>query len=37
MKKEIIPKSKFAEINDKRLYFSDGMVSLPFFYPSLKN
>ena len=27
---EEIEKSKFAQINDKRYYFSDGIVSLPF-------
>ena len=30
---EEIEKSKFAQINDKRYYFSDGIVSLPFSYP----
>ena len=28
-------KSKFAQINDKRYYFSDGIVSLPFSHPVL--
>ena len=28
-------KSKFAQINDKRYYFSDGIVSLPFSHPLL--
>ena len=28
-----IEKSKFAQINDKRYYFSDEIVSLPFSYP----
>ena len=30
-----IEKSKFAQINDKRHYFSDGIVSLPFSHPYL--
>ena len=33
---EEIQKSKFAQINDKRYYFSDGIASLPFSHPSLK-
>ena len=32
---EEIEKSKFAQINDKRYYFSDEIVSLPFFHPYL--
>ena len=28
-------KSKFAQVNDKRYYFSDGIVFLPFSHPSL--
>ena len=28
-------KVKFAKLNDKRYYFSDGIVSLPFGHPSL--
>ena len=30
-----IEKSKFAQINDKRHYFSDGIVSLPISHPYL--
>ena len=30
-------KVKFAQINDKRYYFSDGIVSLPFGHPLLDN
>ena len=30
---EEIKKSKFAQINDKRYYFSDGIVSLPLSHP----
>ena len=29
-------KSKFVQINDKRYYFSDGIVSLSFSHPFLK-
>ena len=32
---EEIEKSKFAQINGKRYYFSDGIVSLPFSHPYL--
>ena len=32
---EGIEKSKFARINDKRYYFLDGVVSLPFCHPYL--
>ena len=32
---EEIEKSRFAQINDKRYYFSYGLVSLPFSYPFL--
>ena len=31
-----IEKSKFVQINDKRYYFSDGIVSLSFSHPFLK-
>ena len=30
-------KVKFAQMNDKRYYFSDGIVSLPFGHPLLEN
>ena len=33
---EEIEKSKFEQINDKRYYFSYGIVSLPFSHPFLK-
>ena len=36
MEKSIIQKSKYAQISDKRFYFSDGIVSLPFSHASLK-
>ena len=32
---EKIEKSKFVQINEKRYYFSDGIVSLPFPHPFL--
>ena len=32
---EEIEKSKLAQINDKRYYFSDGIVALPFSHPYL--
>ena len=31
-----VTKVQFASLNDKRYYFSDGIVSLPFSHPSLK-
>ena len=31
-----VNKMQFASLNDKRYYSSDGMVSLPFGHPSLK-
>ena len=30
-----IEKSKFAQINDKRYYFSNGIVFIPFSHPFL--
>ena len=33
---EEIEKAKFAQINDKRYYFSDGILSLTFSHPFLK-
>ena len=32
---EQIEKSKYAQINVKRYYYSDGVVSLPFSHPFL--
>lgn len=29
-------KTKFSQLNDKRFYFADGVVSLPYGHPSLK-
>ena len=33
---EEIEKSKFSQINNKRYYFSNGIVSLPYSHPYLK-
>ena len=35
MSLEEIRKSKFVEINSKKYYFSDGIISLPFSHPLL--
>ena len=35
MKMKTVAKVKFARLNDKRYYFSDGIVSLPFGHPLL--
>ena len=32
-----VNKVQFASLNDKRYYFSDGIVSLPFGHPLLSN
>ena len=37
MKMTGINKIQFASINDKRYYFSDGVVSLPFSHPTLSS
>ena len=37
MKMTSVNKVQFASLNDKRYYFSDGIVSLPFGHPSLTN
>ena len=31
-----IVKAKFSQLNDKRFYFPNGILSLPFGHPSLK-
>ena len=36
MEKKTAIKSKFSEINDKRFYFPDGVLSFPFHHPNLK-
>ena len=30
-------KVQFGQLNDKRFYFSNGLISLPFGHPSLEN
>ena len=36
MRKETVVKSKLSQVNDKRFYFLDGILSLPFHHPNLK-
>ena len=36
MKKETIVKNKFSQLNDKRFYFPNGILSLPFHHLDLK-
>ena len=31
----MVTKNKFSQLNDKRFYFLNGVVSLPFHHPSL--
>ena len=35
MVKRTMTKSKFSQLNDKRLYFPDGIVLLPFSHPNI--
>ena len=35
MEKTIVIKNKFCQLNDKRFYFPDRFVSLPFHHPIL--
>ena len=35
MVKTSVIKNKFSQFNDKRFYFPDGVVSLPFYHPIL--
>ena len=35
VKRKTVTKSKFSQINDKRFYFTDAIVSLPFGHPNL--
>ena len=35
MVKKTVTKSKFSQLNNKRFYFSDGIVWLPFGHPNL--
>ena len=37
MQKKSSPRCKFSLFNDKRFYFSNGLVSLPLFHPLLKD
>ena len=36
MVKKTIMKTKCSQLNDKRFYFADGVVSLPYGHPNLK-
>ena len=36
MRKETVVKNKFSQINDKRFYFPDCILSLPLYQPKLK-
>ena len=36
MVKETVQKTKFSQLNDKRFYFPDGIVSLPYGHQNLK-
>ena len=33
MVKKTVVKNEFSQLNDKRFYFPDGIVSLPFYHP----
>ena len=33
MVKKTLVKNEFSQLNDKRFYFPDGIVSLPFYHP----
>ena len=35
MVKTTVIKNKFSQLNDKRFYFQNGIVSLPFYHPNL--
>ena len=35
MVKKTVVKNEFSQLNDKRFYFPDGIVSLPFYHPLL--
>ena len=35
MVKTVVTKTKFSQLNDKRFYFPDGVLSLPYGNPSL--
>ena len=35
MVKTVVAKTRFSQLNDKRFYFPDGVLSLPYRHPSL--
>ena len=35
MVKTTVIKNKFSQLNDRRFYFQNGIVSLPFYHPNL--
>ena len=37
MQMKSVNKVQFGQLNDKRFYFSDGLISLPFEHPYLGN
>ena len=37
MQMEAVSKVQFGRLNDKRFYFSNGIMSLPYEHPSLEN
>ena len=37
MQMESVSKVQFGRLNDKRFYFSNGIMSLPYEHPSLEN
>ena len=37
MQMKSVSKVQFGRLNDKRFYFSNGIISLPFVHPSLEN
>ena len=36
MRKNTVQKTKFSQVNDKRFYFPNGIVSLPYGHQNLK-
>ena len=37
MQMKSVSKVQFGRLNDKRFYFSNGIIWLPFVHPSLEN
>ena len=37
MQMKLVSKVQFGQLNDKRFYFSNGLISLPFGHPYLEN